>query len=191
MLREYFSEKIYCYIHNILPRLNTSVVNFLIYFSKMPAIEDIFEASDSDMDASDHLPRSTSGLISHFESKSNASQPEKIPENELKEVQTKIQMTHDKIPINNHYALAKETSLLKFYYGAPDISAGDFIDSEVLSLLDSQLLRPGITMDETKTHVLKYLANYTNWAAFAVYHSTKAVNKVILKILNDIFMTSL
>ena len=159
----------------------------------MPDIRNMSEMSDSDSEHVPQFPQSASGLISHFESKSggvkeseiSAEEPENLDggeplEDEPKEIQTTIQRVNDKIPIDNYYALAKEKCLLKYYYGTPDTAAGDFIDSEILSLLDSQLLTPGLSIGDSKVHVMKYLANYSNWATFALYHSTKAANKVKL-----------
>ena len=89
-----------------------------------------------------------------------------------------VKITSDTLPIDTKVALLKEEVLTKFYYGKADVSAGDFIDANLISILDTQLLEEHKSAAEAKDLVYKYMANYVNWASLAQIHSVKAANKV-------------
>ena len=84
----------------------------------------------------------------------------------------------DILPIDTEVALLKEEVLISYYFGKADISAGDFVNANLISILDTQLLEKELSMNEAKKLVFEYLANYVNWACLANLHSIKAANKV-------------
>ena len=82
------------------------------------------------------------------------------------------------LPIDPEIALIKEEVLINFYYGKANVPAGDFINANLLNILDKQLLDEELTKNAAKELVFGYLANYSNWASLAKLHSVKAANKV-------------
>ena len=89
-----------------------------------------------------------------------------------------VQIISDILPIDKEVALLKEEVLVKYYYGKANVSAGDFIDANLISILDTQLLANEMSLSKANDSVKEYLANYVNWAGLAKLHSIKAANKV-------------
>ena len=89
-----------------------------------------------------------------------------------------VQVKSDILPIDTEVALLKEEVLVKYYYGKANVSAGDFINANLISILDTQLLTDEMPLSKAKILVFEYLANYVNWAGLAKLHSIKAANKV-------------
>ena len=84
------------------------------------------------------------------------------------------------LPIDPEIALIKEEVLINFYFGKANVPAGDFINANLLNILDKQLLDEQMSASAAKELVFAYLANYSNWASLAKLHSVKAANKVRL-----------
>ena len=108
---------------------------------------------------------SASKLIEQFEAKS-------------KETKNPVKLTLDEVPINMELALGKEDLLLNYYFGLPTVSAGEFINSELDSMLFTQLENE-TNLTKCQGYVASYLSNYTNWASLARMHSHKTQLKVI------------
>ena len=106
---------------------------------------------------------SASQLIEQFENKANPKGP--------------VLVITDEVPINSELALAKEDLLLNYYFGLPTVSAGDFVNSDLDSMLFSQLETES-DLAKCQAHVAAYLCNYTNWACLARMHSHKTQLKV-------------
>ena len=83
-----------------------------------------------------------------------------------------VRFVTDEVPINSELALAKEDLLLNYYFGLPTVSAGDFVNSELDSLLLTQL-ETETDLSQCQLYVTSYLGNYTNWACLAKMHSHK------------------
>ena len=116
---------------------------------------------------------SATKLIQQFEK--NA-QPEE-PKPRITESQTSI--VTDEVPINSELALAKEELLLSYYFGLPTVSAGDFVNSDLDSLLLTQLAAED-DLSKCQQYVAAYLSNYTNWACLAKMHCHKTQLKVLM-----------
>ena len=107
------------------------------------------------------------------------------PPNETSTVITQSQMRDREVtiksellPIDPEVALIKEEVLINFYFGKANVPAGDFINANLLNILDKQLLDEQLSRQAAKELVFAYLANYSNWASMAKLHSVKAANKV-------------
>ena len=89
-----------------------------------------------------------------------------------------VNIITDEVPINSELALAKEDLLLNYYFGLPTVSAGDFVNADLDSLLLAQLGHES-DLSKCKTYVAAYMSNYTNWASLARMHSHKTQLKVM------------
>ena len=118
---------------------------------------------------------SATQLIQKFEQNASQLEDTKVPK--VRESPTSI--VTDEVPINSELALAKEELLLSYYFGLPTISAGDFVNSDLDSLLLTQL-EAETDVGKCQQYVAAYLSNYTNWACLAKMHSHKTQLKVFM-----------
>ena len=109
---------------------------------------------------------------------------------ESKNTSSPVQITTDEVPINSELALAKEDLLLNYYFGLPTVSAGDFVNSELDSLLLTQL-EAETDLAKCQQYVISYLGNYTNWACLAKMHCHKTQLKVKFKIIHFLLIVVL
>ena len=123
--------------------------------------------------------KSVSNLKSIFEPPKETSSQITPPPMPDQQVTIKL----DVLPIDSEVALLKEEVLISYYFGKADVSAGDFINANLINILDTQLLQDELSLVNAKKLVFEYLANYVNWACLANLHSIKAANKVRMIII--------
>ena len=130
-------------------------------------------------DATQHDEKRDEDLESESSSSSSSSdesEPENATEVRRPEIATEVMRQTDIIPINNDIALLKEEVITSYYFGAANVSAGDFINAGLDTILSTQLQHS--TSEQAQNQVYGFLANYVNWAVVARFHSVKARNKV-------------